>query len=87
MPSNGKKEPEENLRDKIRSFFSPQDSKKRKDGLPPKTHFSIWYFLIAFLLFSYLQQTYIRGSEIAEMFAGDGPRSWRNLPPTHPRVR
>jgi ATP-dependent Zn protease len=27
--------------------------------LPPKTHFSIWYFLIAFLLFTYLQQYFL----------------------------
>ena len=26
--------------------------------MPPKAHFSIWYFLMAFLLFSYLQQYY-----------------------------
>ena len=26
--------------------------------MPPKAHFSIWYFLIAFLLFTYLQQYY-----------------------------
>ncbi len=36
MPSNGKKEPEENLRDKLRSFFSPQDPQKKKDALPSK---------------------------------------------------
>jgi hypothetical protein len=87
MPPYEKKEPGENLQDQIRSFFGPPDPREKKDALPPKVHFSIWYFLIAFLLFSYLQQTYIRGSEIAEMFGGDGPRSWRNLPPTHPRVR
>jgi hypothetical protein len=57
MPSNEKKEPTQNLKDKIRSFFVPQGPRK-KDALPPKTHFSIWYFLIAFLLFTYLQQSY-----------------------------
>jgi cell division protease FtsH len=59
MPPNGKKEPEENLRDKIRSFFGPQDPQKKKDALPPKAHFSIWYILIAFLLFTYLQQYHL----------------------------
>jgi len=58
MPSNEKKEPIEDLKDKIRSFFGPRDPQKKKDALPPKTHFSIWYFLIAFFLFTYLQQYY-----------------------------
>jgi len=57
MPPNGKKEPTEDLKDKLRSFFGSQDPKK-KDALAPKTHFSIWYFLMAFLLITYLQQSY-----------------------------
>ena len=56
MPSNGKKEPGEILKDTFRSIFSPKDPQKKKNALPPKAHFSIWYFLMAFLLFSYLQQ-------------------------------
>ena len=59
MPSNGKKEPIEDLKDKLRSFFGPRDPQKKKDAYPPKTHFSIWYFLIAFLLFTYLQQYFL----------------------------
>jgi len=59
MPSTEKKDPWENLRDKFRSLFVPQDPQKKKNALPPKAHFSIWYFLIAFLLFSYLQQHYL----------------------------
>jgi cell division protease FtsH len=58
MPSNEKKELGEKLKDKIGSFFGPPDPQKKKDALPPKAHFSIWYFLMAFLLFSYLQQYY-----------------------------
>ena len=58
MPSNGKKEPMENLIDKFRSIFSPKDPQKKKNALPPKAHFSIWYFVMAFLLFSYLQQNF-----------------------------
>jgi cell division protease FtsH len=58
MPSNEKKELGEKLKDKIRSFFGPPDPQKKKDALPPKAHFSIWYFLMAFLLFSSLQQYY-----------------------------
>jgi len=56
MPSNGKKEPAEILRDKFRSIFSPKDPQKKRNALPPKAHFSIWYFLMAVLLFSYFQQ-------------------------------
>jgi cell division protease FtsH len=59
MPSNGKKEPTQDLKDKLSSFLGPRDPQKKKDALPPKTHFSIWYFLIAFLLFMYLQQYFL----------------------------
>jgi cell division protease FtsH len=59
MPSNGKKKPEGDLQDKIRSFIGAGDPQKKKNALPPKTHFSIWYFLLAFLLFSYLQQSFL----------------------------
>jgi cell division protease FtsH len=59
MPSDGKKEPMEELKDKFRSLFGPRDPQKKKDGLPPKTHFSIWYFLIALLLITYLQQYFL----------------------------
>ncbi len=59
MPSDEKKEPREDLRDKFRSFLSPRDPQKKKNALPPKTHFTIWYFLIAFLLFMYAQQYFL----------------------------
>ena len=58
MPSNEKKEPLEDLKDKLRSLFGLKDPQKQKDGLPPKARFSIWYFLIVFLTISYLQQYY-----------------------------
>ncbi|PKN22704.1 MAG: cell division protein FtsH [Deltaproteobacteria bacterium HGW-Deltaproteobacteria-21] len=58
MASYGQKEPQENLLDKLRSFFGFQDTQKGKDSLPPKTRFSIWYFVMALLLFSYLQQNF-----------------------------
>jgi cell division protease FtsH len=64
MPSNGKKEPIEDLKDKIRSFFGPQDPQKKKNALPPKTHFTIWYLLIAFLLFTYLQQYFLSQKKV-----------------------
>jgi cell division protease FtsH len=59
MPSNEKKEPMEELKERFRSFFGPRDPQKKKDGLPPKAHFSIWYFLIALLLITYLQQYFL----------------------------
>ena len=58
MPSDEKKEPMENVKDKFRSLFGLKDPQKKKNALPPKAHFSIWYFLMAFLLFSYLQQNF-----------------------------
>jgi cell division protease FtsH len=42
--------------DRLRSFLVPQNPQKKKDGLPPKAHFSIWYFLIMMLLIMYLRQ-------------------------------
>ena len=59
MPFNGIKEIVENLKDQFRSFFNPQDPQKKKNALPPKAHFSIWYFLIVFLLFTLLQQYFL----------------------------
>ena len=59
MPSDRKKEPQENFMDKIGSFFGGQAPQKAGSGLPPKAHFSIWYFLMVLLLFSYLQQYYL----------------------------
>ena len=59
MPSNGKEERIRDLKDKLRSFFGPQNPEKKKNVLPPKTHFSIWYFLVGLLLFSYLQQQFL----------------------------
>ena len=56
MPSDGEKTPLEDLKDKLRSFFGTQDPQKKKNALTPKAHFSIWYFLMAFLLFASLQQ-------------------------------
>jgi hypothetical protein len=56
MPSNGKKEGRQNLSDKFPFLFGTQDPQKKKNALPPKTHFSIWYFFLALLLFTYMQQ-------------------------------
>src|SRR4030043_913676 len=56
MPSDGEKTPLEDLKDKFRSFFGTQDPQKKKNALPPKARFSIWYFLMVFFLFTSLQQ-------------------------------
>jgi cell division protease FtsH len=59
MPSNKEKQPQENLSDKFRSLFGGQDPQKKKNALPPKAHFSIWYFLLAFLLLTYIEQYFL----------------------------
>ena len=58
MADNGNKEPMGNLTDMLRSLFSSSSHPKNETGLPPKTRFSIWYFVIALIFFSYLQQNY-----------------------------
>jgi cell division protease FtsH len=56
MAPDGKKELLEDLKGKFRVLFGAQDPQKKKNALPPKAHFSIWYFLLALLLFTYMQQ-------------------------------
>ncbi len=60
MSKNHKNEPPENLLDRLRALFGFQATHK-KNALPPKTQFSIWYILIAFLAFSYMQQYFFSG--------------------------
>jgi cell division protease FtsH len=62
MPFDGKKI-EENFKDKLSSFLGFQAPQRKEKGLPPKAHFSIWYFLIVFLLFS-LVQTYFLAPKV-----------------------
>lgn len=57
MATDGKKAPLEELKKRVRTLFTPGHAKK--GALPPTTHFSIWYFLIAFLLMIYLQQSFL----------------------------
>ncbi|AOY56939.1 ATP-dependent zinc metalloprotease FtsH [Desulfococcus multivorans] len=61
MPPNEKKRPSENFTDKLRAVLGLNASPKTKDGLPPQARFSIWYFLVAILLFSYLQPLIFSG--------------------------
>ena len=56
MPSDKKKPSIEGLKEKFHALFTPGSQQKKTESLPPKTHFSIWYFLIAFFLITYLQQ-------------------------------
>jgi len=55
MSKSGENGPPENLMDRLRTLFGFQGP-NNKNALPPKAHFSIWYFLIAVLAFSYMQQ-------------------------------
>src|SRR5210317_1954862 len=57
MASNENKDPIGNLIDKLRSLLGFQE--RQKNTLPPKARFSIWYFLIAIFLFTYLQQYFL----------------------------
>ena len=59
MPEDDEKNPSEILKKKLKSFFSPQDPQRQKQGLPPKAHFSIWYFLIIFLLITVVQNYFL----------------------------
>jgi cell division protease FtsH len=56
MAFNENKDPLGNLGDKLRSFLGFSGQRKNKAALPGKTRFSLWYFVLAMLLFSYLQQ-------------------------------
>ncbi len=61
MAPDEEKKPEDNFRDKLSTLFGPPDPGRKKKALPPKAHFSIWYFLIVFLLLTILQQYYLSG--------------------------
>jgi cell division protease FtsH len=58
VPFNGKKIGED-FKDKLSSLFGSQTPQGKGKGLPPKAHFSIWYFLIVFLLFTLVQQYFL----------------------------
>ena len=61
MATSGNKDPVGNLMDKLRSHFGFGDQSKDKTGLPPKTRFSLWYFIVAMIFFSYLQHSIFSG--------------------------
>jgi cell division protease FtsH len=58
MQSNEEKEPPGKFSDKFRTLFGQNDTRNKKNALPPKTQFSIWYALAAIFLISYLEQYY-----------------------------
>ena len=58
MPPEQEKKTDD-LKDKLSSFFRSTKPSKKKDSLPPKAHFSIWYFLIVFLIFTLVQQYFL----------------------------
>ena len=57
MASNENKDPQKNFLDNLRSLLGFKE--RQKNTLPPQAHFSIWYFLIAIFLFTYLQQYFL----------------------------
>jgi len=59
MAANGEKTPLGDLKERLRALFAPGSVQKRKGAMPPKTHFSIWYFVLAFLLITYVQQYFV----------------------------
>ena len=59
MASNENKDPIGNLMDKFRSLLGLKNPQEKKNAIPPKARFSIWYFLIAIFLFTYLQQYFL----------------------------
>jgi len=59
MASDENKQSQKNIADKFRSLLGTGDTQKKKDGLHPKTHFSIWYFVIMMLLIIYMQQYFL----------------------------
>ena len=61
MAFNENKDSIGNLMDKLRSQFGFSDHPKNKSGLPPKKRFSLWYFIVAMIFFSYLQQYIFSG--------------------------
>jgi len=56
MATNRNKAPISMLTEKLRALFGSGGNPKNKRTLPPKTRFNIWYFLMAILFFSYVQQ-------------------------------
>ena len=66
--SQEEKKPQGNWNDKLRSFFGYQDPlQERKNALPPKAHFSIWYF------FDCLPLDFLSATMLSSRQGGDYP--------------
>lgn len=63
MSSDPKNKAPESLTDKLRSLFGLGNEKK-ENNLPPKAHFSIWYFVLAILLLTYLQPLFFSSAKV-----------------------
>ncbi len=60
MPNGDDSQKEENFKEKLSQFFRASDPEdKRKQKLPPKANFSIWYFLIVFLALILVQNYFL----------------------------
>jgi len=55
MSVNQNNKQPENLTEKIRSLFGYGVSQEKKNALPPQSRFNIWFYLLIFLFFSFLQ--------------------------------
>lgn len=53
------KKQEEKFKEKLGSLFKASEYEKKKQSLPPKAHFSIWYFLIVFIILTLLQHYFL----------------------------
>ncbi|OGR17806.1 MAG: cell division protein FtsH [Desulfobacterales bacterium GWB2_56_26] len=63
MSSDPKNKAPESLSDKLRSLFGLGNEKK-ENNLPPKAHFSIWYFVLAILFLTYLQPFFFSSAKV-----------------------
>ena len=63
MASDPKNKAPESLSDKLRSLFGLGNEKK-ENNLPPKAHFSIWYFVLAILFLTYLQPFFFSSAKV-----------------------
>ncbi len=60
MPADEEKKPGEIFKEKLNNLFGSQDpQQKKRSSLPPKAHFSIWYFVIVFLLITLVQNYFL----------------------------
>jgi cell division protease FtsH len=60
MGADEEKKPSEIFKEKLSNLFGSQDPlQKKRSSLPPKAHFSIWYFVIVFLLISLVQNYFL----------------------------